>query len=80
VETAETVETAEAAAERRSSGDRRATVGMIRPGRLTRGWLCFESQGERRRLQPIPESWHHLTDAELAGLLGQARVAPRRAS
>lgn len=64
----------------RRSDQRRATVGAVRPGRLTRGWLCFESQGERRRLQPIPENWHLLGDAELAALLQQARVAPRRAS
>jgi hypothetical protein len=64
----------------RRADDRRATVGAVRSGRLTRGWLCFESQQERRRLQPIPENWHHLSDAELADLLQQARVAPRRVS
>lgn len=70
---------AETTVDRRAE-DRRATVGGVRPVRLTRGWLCFESKGERRRLQPIPENWHLQSDAELAGLLGQARVAPRRAS
>jgi hypothetical protein len=69
---------AEPSGERRVD-DRRATVGSIRSGRLTRGWLCFESKGERRRLQPIPENWHLLPDGQLAGLLQQARVAPRRA-
>jgi hypothetical protein len=62
----------------RRGEDRRATVGAIRPPRLTRGWLCFESHGERRRLQPIPDSWHLGSDADLAQLLQQARVAPRR--
>jgi hypothetical protein len=62
----------------RRSEDRRATVGAIRPPRLTRGWLCFESKGERRRLQPIPDGWHLLADAGLSDLLQQARVAPRR--
>jgi len=69
----------EVSADRRGD-DRRTTVGAIRSGRLTRGWLCFESQGERRRLQPVPENWHQLSDADLASLLEQARVAPRRAS
>ena len=63
----------------RRGDDRRATGGA-RPVRLTRGWLCFESSRERRRLQPIPEKWEHSTDADLAALLQRARVAPRRAS
>lgn len=67
------------ASDERRADDRRATVGSIRSRRLTRGWLCFETQGERRRLQPIPENWHLRSDAELAALLQQARVAPRRA-
>jgi hypothetical protein len=62
----------------RRAEDRRATV-TTRPSRLTRGWLCFESSGERRRLQPIPDNWHQSTDADLATLLDRARVAPRRA-
>ena len=68
-----------AEAEERRAEDRRATVGAIRPGRLTRGWLCFESGTERRRLQPVPENWQLLPDSDLAGLLQQARIAPRRA-
>jgi hypothetical protein len=70
----------EDAPDERRSADRRATVGTTRPGRLTRGWLCFEGPEERRRLQPIPENWDHLPDAELNALLQQARVAPRRAN
>ena len=58
--------------------DRRATLASVRPVRITRGWLCFETQGERRRLQPIPENWHLLSDADLSGLVQQARIAPRR--
>jgi hypothetical protein len=67
-----------AESQERRGEDRRATV-THRPSRLTRGWLCFESAHERRRLQPIPDEWHHRSDADLAGLLEQARVAPRRA-
>ena len=64
----------------RRSDDRRATVTTARPIRLTRGWLCFESSRERRRLQPIPAEWHSRSDAELASLLDEARIAPPRAS
>ena len=63
--------------EDRRGDDRRATVGAI-GGRITRGWLCFESSTERRRLQPIPDKWHVKSDAELSEMLGRARVAPRR--
>jgi hypothetical protein len=62
----------------RRGEDRRATQVSVRPVRLTSGWLCFEAHGERRRLQPIPEKWHLMSDTDLEGLLQQARVAPRR--
>src|SRR5205085_801665 len=61
--------------DRRAEG-RRVTVGG--PPRLTRGWLCFEREGERRRLQPVPDRWDRLSDAELEKLLDTARVAPLR--
>jgi hypothetical protein len=61
----------------RRGDDRRAGI-PARPVRITRGWLCFESAGERRRLQPIPEDWHHSDDAGLIELMQQASVAPRR--
>lgn len=64
--------------EDRRVDDRRAAVRTSRPVRLTRAWLCFESEVDRRRLQPIPENWHLLPEAELVALLGQARSAPRR--
>jgi hypothetical protein len=62
--------------DRRGEG-RRVTVGQ-RPPRLTHGWLCFERAEERRRYQPIPESWMRMSDAELDQLLGAARPAPHR--
>lgn len=61
----------------RRGEDRRAGI-PAKPVRITRGWLCFESAQERRRLQPIPENWHHLNDAGLTDLMQQAQVAPRR--
>jgi hypothetical protein len=62
----------------RRADDRRVTVGGQRPPRLTKGWLCFERDGERRRLQPIPGRWTTLSDPELERLLESANVAPVR--
>jgi hypothetical protein len=59
-------------------GEDRRALGSVRPVRITRGWLCFEAPEERRRLQPIPENWHLMSDADLAELVQQARIAPRR--
>jgi hypothetical protein len=44
---------------------------------LVAGWLCFEHGIQRRRLAPIPEDWHRLSDPELAGLWESAQVAAR---
>ncbi|HEX7241102.1 MAG TPA: hypothetical protein VF263_12590 [Longimicrobiaceae bacterium] len=30
-----------------------------------RGWLSFQSEDERRRLQPVPEGWEGATDDEM---------------
>jgi hypothetical protein len=63
--------------EDRRQEDRRIEIGHL-PSRLTDGWLCFESAGDRRRLQPIPAEWMSMPEAELHDLLGQARPAGRR--
>jgi hypothetical protein len=62
----------------RRGDDRRAPVVNVHPVRIRRGWLCFESSGDRRRLQPVPQGWHLLPDPGLITLLQQARSAPRR--
>ena len=36
------------------------------------GWLCFESQTEKRRLTPLPPGWEDLPTEQLSGLLGNA--------
>ena len=64
-------------ADERRGDNRRVTVGD-HPPRLTQGWLCFEREGERRRLQPVPEKWTMLPDSELEKLLMRAQVAPLR--
>ena len=58
----------------RRKAERRVKKG-IRIGltpRLSGGWLAFESGRVRRRLAPIPEGWHELSDAELRELLRSA--------
>ena len=64
--------------ERRDGPERRSAIGGVRPPRLTQGWLCFEKDGERRRLQPIPQGWHLLPDNEVVELIAKAKVAPHR--
>ena len=51
------------------------------PGPFQTGWLSFDSGSETRRLSPIPDGWHLLSDAELQALCERAEVAaPRRTS
>ena len=47
-------------------------------GDFGEGWLCFESEAERRRLANHPGDWAALPDAELCALLAQATVVPAR--
>ena len=41
------------------------------------GWLCFESQTEKRRLLPPPAGWQDLTIEELTALLLSATQVRR---
>lgn len=43
------------------------------------GWLCFESDGEKRRLAPIPAGWQLMSDRGLAELCARATVVARAA-
>src|SRR4051812_1601023 len=45
-----------------------------------KGWLAFQTDGEKRRLAPYPEGWLELTDEELEDLCRQATptTPPRR--
>ena len=56
--------------ERRRAGDRRVQPLPRFPGipELEAGWLCFESDGERKRLAPVPEAWESADDMILAAL------------
>lgn len=68
---------------RRSGANRRHDDRRIVQSRRTvlsgsyaAGWLCFESDGERRRLSPIPDEWRSCPDALLQAHL--ARATPVR--
>lgn len=42
------------------------------------GWLCFESDGDKRRLPGPPAGWEGLHDDELVEMLGRATPVPSR--
>ena len=67
------------AALRRTVAERRlrnvARISCV-PG-LENGWLCFESNGERKRLAPVPDAWETADDMTLAALCNFAtKVIP----
>lgn len=54
--------------EQRVLGDRRSkfgTRGAVATEYST-GWLCFASQGEKRRLAPVPTNWMSANDSQVA--------------
>lgn len=55
---------------RRTGSDRRAPSAARFPGvpQLEGGWLCFESDGKRKRLAPVPDAWDRADDMTLAAL------------
>ena len=52
---------------------------LFLPDTMADGWLCFECGDEKRRLHPVDEEWHVLSEDELLALcLSAAPVKPRR--
>lgn len=45
---------------------------------MEEGWLCFESETEKRRAAPIPQGWDGWTEAELRACLEAAEPVVRR--
>ena len=47
------------------------------PNALREGWLAFQTDGEMKRLAPIPTGWESLSDEALCGLMAAAyKVMP----
>jgi hypothetical protein len=42
---------------------------------LAQGWLCFQSETERRRIPGIPDGWDTMADGALLALLANATAA-----
>src|SRR6266513_5170063 len=54
--------------EQRVMGDRRSqpgTRGAVAT-QFSSGWLCFASNGEKRRLAPVPVNWMSANDTQVA--------------
>lgn len=47
---------------------------------LANGWLTFETDGEKRRLTPVPARWSHLDAPSLLPLLHRSERVARRTS
>ena len=45
---------------------------------LEHGWVCFQSEAEKRRLAPPPSDWAAAADDALEALLGRAQPIVRR--
>ena len=58
------------APERRSGIDRRRRQV---PAQLLHGWICFESEAEKRRLVPPPPGWEEASPDELDAMCREAR-------
>ncbi len=54
--------------EQRVLGDRRSNIGMrgAVATEYSTGWLCFASEGEKRRLAPVPTNWMSANDSQVA--------------
>jgi hypothetical protein len=54
--------------EQRVLGDRRSKFGArgAVASEYSTGWLCFASEGEKRRLAPVPTNWMSANDSQVA--------------
>ena len=54
--------------EERVLGDRRSNAGTrgAVATEFSTGWLCFASDGEKRRLAPVPVNWMSANDSQVA--------------
>ena len=69
-------ETFEGFVDRRASKDRRKSPfrrNVVVATEFSNGWLCFESEGEKRRLAPVPPGWDEAGPDKLATWLQAAK-------
>ncbi|HEY4734533.1 MAG TPA: hypothetical protein VIH53_08285 [Gemmatimonadaceae bacterium] len=60
----------------RRRNDRRKNTfrrNVVVASEFSDGWLCFESEGEKRRLAPVPPEWDQAGPDKLSGWLQAAR-------
>lgn len=63
-------------ADRRHTPDRRKNPfrqQVLVSSEFSNGWLCFESEGEKRRLAPVPDGWQNAGPDRLAAWLQAAK-------
>lgn len=63
-------------ADRRHTPDRRRSPfrrQVVVSSEFSNGWLCFESEGEKRRLAPVPDGWDEAGPDRLSMWLQAAR-------
>jgi len=69
-------ETPAGLADRRHTPDRRKSPfrrQVVVSTEFSDGWLCFESEGEKRRLAPVPPGWEEAGPDRLATWLQAAK-------
>jgi len=73
------VENAVRLIELRVLGDRRSNSGTRGEvaSEFSSGWLCFASDGEKRRLAPVPVNWISANDSQVAEWCRMARRVVR---
>ena len=49
------------------------------PHALSGAWLCFQTEGEKRRLHPAPACWAECSEAELQAMQARADAVQPRA-
>ena len=63
-------------ADRRQTPDRRRSRNrreIVVASEFSNGWLCFECEGEKRRLAPVPEGWEQAGPDRLSTWLQAAK-------
>ena len=66
----------EGLADRRQTPDRRRSKfrrEVVVASEFSDGWLCFESEGEKRRLAPVPPDWEQAGPDRLSTWLQAAK-------